>query len=327
MNNNEKGKIYEEFINTYINKLDTVEISYLWSDVPEQVLFDVNLINDYNKHRLKRKNKIIGTLDPINGLKDIGIDIIRINLNKKIVFVQCKNYTNTIMVNDLGGFWMMMAKYIKNNGMVYHSTNKLSINIKENITDRIKFVHKPMLTKAMSKIDPTIKLYDYQNDIVKLFNEYYKTDDKAILSMPCGTGKTLVSCYISKAYNVVIFISPLKQFAEQNIDRYKEYDSDRSYLLIDSDGTRDVAEIKKFILGHKKIMLSVTYKSCDIIVQLFDVLNDAFIIVDEFHNLSAKNIYSFDDEINGDDEKIDELNDNEDREIDEWDDGEDKEID
>ncbi len=291
MNNIEKGKLYENVINTYINTLPQTQISYLWNDVPEQVLFNAGLITDYNKHRLKRKNKII---DPNNSLKDVGIDIIQIDNNENIIFVQCKNYTNALKVDDLSGFWMMMAQHNEKMGIVYHSVNKLSTNIKENmINDRIKFIHKSI---PKTVINNTIKLYDYQEQIIKLYDDYYKQNNKSVLSMPCGTGKTLVSCYISRSYHIVIFVSPLKQFAEQNIDRYKEYDKDRAYLLVDSDGTRDVDTIKKFIKDNKKVMLSVTYKSCDIIAELMNVLLNPFIIIDEFHNLSSKNVYGLDNE-------------------------------
>ena len=297
MNNHEKGKLYEKVINTHINTLPTTSISFLWNDVPEQVLFDAGLMTDYNKHRLERKNKNVNIdpNDPINSLKDIGIDIIQIDIDGHIIFVQCKNYSNSLTIEDLAGFSWMMAQHHQNQGIVYYSTDKISRNIKATlVTDRIKFIYKPVLLpkiKIKIKLISKIKLYDYQDNIVKLYNKYYKTNDKAVLSMPCGTGKTLVSCYISKEYDLVIFISPLKQFAEQNIDRYKEYDPNRHYELIDSDGIRDFDEIKNIIKKHKKVMLSVTYKSCDIITQLRDALVNPFIIVDEFHNLSSKNIY------------------------------------
>ncbi len=148
------------------------------------------------------------------------------------------------------------------------------------------------------EIENGVQLYDYQQDIVKAYNEYYadKDNTKSVLVMPCATGKTIISCYVSKPYDVVIFISPLKQYAEQNIARYKSYDQDREYLLIDSDGTRDISKIKKFILDNKKVMLSVTYKSCDMIVQLFNILVNPIFIIDEFHDLSARNIYGSNDE-------------------------------
>ena len=76
-----KGKEYEIFINKYLNELDITKESYLWQNVPEQTLYDAGLITDYNEHRLKRKTT------KINPLRDVGIDIIRINKNNNIDFV------------------------------------------------------------------------------------------------------------------------------------------------------------------------------------------------------------------------------------------------
>ena len=40
-----------------------------------------------------------------------------------------------------------------------------------------------------------------------------------------------------------------------------------------------------FLKRNKRVMLSVTYKSCDVLVKIMDKLTNAFIIIDEFHNL------------------------------------------
>jgi predicted helicase len=94
--NQEKGIVYEKYINSYLNALSETKISYLWSDVPEQILFEARLITNYNKHRLARKNDEY----KINRLKDVGIDIIQITTTGNIVFVQCKNYSLTLRVFD-----------------------------------------------------------------------------------------------------------------------------------------------------------------------------------------------------------------------------------
>ena len=252
------GKEYERYVNEEINRLPETRISYLWNDVPEKVLVAAGLIGDYNKHRLARKNRKMNMHnnnnddDQVNSLKDVGIDIIQILKTGEIRFIQCKDYKNTILVGDLAGFWMIMAKHTDKQGIVYHSTNKLSINIKENISERIQFVHKPMPQEPVieGNGNQPIQLYDYQEPILRLYQEHYKTNVSAVLSLPCGIGKTVLSCFISRESDVVIFISPLKQFAEQNLERYAQYDNNRSCLLIDSDGTRDVEEIKDFIKIH-----------------------------------------------------------------------------
>lgn len=104
MANKIKGDKYEEYICNYLNSFKN-KIAYLWRDVPEQLLFEANLITDYNQHRLKRKNN-----DKINPLQDIGIDIVFIK-NHEFYFVQCKDYTNTIPVSDLAGFFMVMKQW------------------------------------------------------------------------------------------------------------------------------------------------------------------------------------------------------------------------
>ncbi len=372
-----KGTIYEIYINHYINTLQTTKISYLWKDIPETILYCCNIITEYNKHRLERKNEYINTNKKTNPLKDIGIDIIQVNIDGSFTFVQCKNYSNTIVIDHLSGFLAMMCEHAYTEGVVYHSENKISNNIKKIFhSDRIKFIHLPFDTNVQitekiknesteevnekimkteteneiveenkdkiieegkiqtvqqnvnvsrselieenigenksglieesksglteenkSKVETSIsskfELYDYQRKIVEIYHNHYLTNEKSILSSPSGTGKTAVSCFIAKEYKTIIFITPRRQYAEQNIERFIEYEPDRKCLLIDCDGTRNIVEIKKFISDNDKIMLSTTYHSCDIIVQLFDHIKDVFIIVDEFHNLSANNIYGY----------------------------------
>ena len=189
MNNAEKGLLYELFVNSYINTLPDTEISWRWNDVPKQVLFDSGLITDFNKHRLAKINK---NNDP-NTLKDVGIDIIQKNKDNSIDFVQCKNYANALKIDDLAGFSWIMLKHSTKTGFIYHSTNKISVHIKENMIDRIKLIHKPFdnLIKDDKKvIVENVELYDYQKEIVKLYNKHYETENKAVLAMPCGTGKT-----------------------------------------------------------------------------------------------------------------------------------------
>jgi len=299
MNNVIKGDIYEKFIRNYIDKFDYVSHVWLWKDVPEQKLFDTGLIIDYNKNRL---NRLKSKSNNENISKDIGIDIIQLNINGEFIYIQCKNYTHSLRIDHLAGFYMRMAQHIHTKGIVYHSTNKLSNNIKDyNMCKRIQFIHVPHISSQLgiktniaknTIVAPKIITpYPYQLEIIEKIRKYYIKNKKGILELPCATGKTLISCYVGKNYKHLILISPLKQFAEQNRQRYKEYDPDRKGLLIDSDGTRDIDTIKKFIKSNKSLIFSATYKSCDIILQILKYLKDPFIIIDEFHNFSRNNIY------------------------------------
>ncbi len=90
-----------------------------------------------------------------------------------------------------------------------------------------------MFSVKIILIEPNIiKLYDYQKNIINLADDYYKNNNSSILSLPCGTGETLISCYIAMNYKHVIMITPLKQYAKQNIDRFQLYENYRNSLLI-----------------------------------------------------------------------------------------------
>ena len=90
MNNIIKGYQYEIFINDYLNSNDNIKISYLWKDIPEDILYTYAFINSIHDVRLNRKT------NNINKLEDIGTDIIYINQNDECIIVQCKNFNKPI---------------------------------------------------------------------------------------------------------------------------------------------------------------------------------------------------------------------------------------
>ena len=283
MNNNIKGYLYEVQIRDYIiNELN--KQAFLWSDTPETLLLEHKIIGSHNEARLKRKE---------NSLIDTDVDIIQVDYNK-LSFVQCKNgYKKGIIIEDLAGFSIMTLTYQNfiNKGYVYY-TNKLSKNILSlPQTNIIEFIKQPFIEPINDSFNETIiKPYDYQLEAVNKFNEYYINNDRGILSLPCGTGKTYTSYLISSKYKQIIIISPLKQFAKQNLDRYIEYGYKNNTLLIDSDGTRDKKEIKTFIKSNESFLISSTYCSVDMIHKCLKYMKDPFIIIDEFHNLSKSNV-------------------------------------
>ena len=281
MNNKIKGDLYELQIKNYIiNELN--KPAYLWSETPENILIKNGIIGSHNQHRLNRK------LIKENKLQDTGIDIIQVDENNLCSLIQCKNgYKNGLTYSDLTGFALWLLSLDKLNGNIYY-TNKLSENIKcLPPNKRINYIKQNFIfNEEIIKGNSSIKPYDYQ---LKAVNEFKnKFVNRGILSMPCGTGKTFTSYLISKNYNQVIILSPLKQFAKQNLDRYIEYGYNGVSLLVDSDGERDKELITKFINLNEKFLISSTFDSIDVLP--FELLNDSLIIIDEFHNLSKNNV-------------------------------------
>ena len=287
----EKGYKYEVFVkNHIINNLN--KEAYLWKDIPEKILIDSKLIHSHNENRLKRKEKLNN-----NPLIDVGIDILQKD-EDNFTFVQCKNgYKSGLIIEDLAGFYMQMFNHINVNVHVYY-TSKLSRNITENaINNRIQYIKLLMNeTETKEEVKTEFKPHDYQieasNKIINYFRDN-NDNNKAILSMPCGCGKTFTSYLIANKYDKVVMISPLRQFAKQNLDRYVQYGRTNT-LLLDSDGTRDLDEITEFINNNSKLLISATYKSVDILQQLN--LTNCLIIIDEFHNLSKNNVCNEEDD-------------------------------
>jgi len=291
MENQIKGSNYEIQVRDYIiNNLNNN--AYLWKDIPENILIDTGIINSHNQNRIIRKE------NKENPIQDTGIDLIQIDSNNKYILIQCKNgYKNGITMQDLSGFmcWMVSLDTLK--GCVYY-TNKLSNSIKNlPITNRVEYIKHEYITNENDiKYNKNIyKPHEYQKNAVNKFNIYFENNKRGILSMPCGTGKTYTSFLISKKYDQIIILSPLRQFARQNLDKYIEYGYKNKSLLVNSDGERDIDLIREFILNNKKFLISSTFFSIDVIEQCLQYMKNPLIIIDEFHNISKTNLVDSDD--------------------------------
>jgi superfamily II DNA or RNA helicase/cell shape-determining protein MreC len=274
--------------------------------------------------RLSRKNINEGYL---HNHKDIGIDIVQIE-NDKCTIVQCKNgYNNGLCVDDISGIMMRCAFNRDVNTFIYY-TSFLSRNIlytanissyvvhidcsnridhtlfetyetsetSETSNNKIYFVKLPYENGNLDNPDKEdikteIVPYSYQTEAVNKFKEHYDTNNRGILSLPCGCGKTYTSYLISNDYKHIVIISPLREFASQNLNRFIEYGYDKkNTLLVDTDGNRDINSIKEFIKENNNLVISCTYNSMDLISECLDMFKDALFIIDEFHNLSKANI-------------------------------------
>jgi len=309
MDNLQKGFFYELYVKNFI-LLKLNKNAYLWNECPENILIENKLVHSHNDMRLIRKNIKDGFL---HNHKDIGIDIIQINDDNNISLVQCKNgYSNGLCVKDIAGIMMRFA-FSRVSTYIYY-TDCLSKNIKytsyispyvvnidcsnkidnlqeiNNDDNNINFIKLPIIENKEVVIKNKIEPYSYQIEAYKKFKEYFETENRGILSLPPGTGKTYASYLIANDYNQIILISPLKEFAYQNLIRFIEYGYDRKTLLVDSDGIRDINEIKQFIKDNNNFLISCTYCSVDLISECLDLFNNPLFIIDEFHNLSKANI-------------------------------------
>ena len=149
MENKIKGDEYEFYICSHLNKSGTYKNAYLWKYVPEQLLYEAGFITDYNEHRLKRKHD----RDIKNPLQDIGVHIVVHARNNQFILVQCKNYTGTVHLNDLGGFFGMLLVHKSKTGILYY-TSKISSKVLEICSNskNLQAVRKPMQKRKLKQV-------------------------------------------------------------------------------------------------------------------------------------------------------------------------------
>jgi len=319
-NTKEKGDIYEKYI--YYNLLETNKYKnvWLWKNVPEYYLLKSGIMDNWNNARLIRKKDNIDNLE--NRLPDFATDLFTLeqddNNNDKYSIIQCKNYDDSrkLRPEHLGTFYFMMYRYSRYvNGLVFH-TNDLCENLlnHSNTNDNIKYNRVSIEEDKyeLYNLDKDLNIDNIEinenNSILEPFQyqidayEALKGKHRTVLQMACGTGKTLVSILLAKDYKQNIIISPLKAYCEQNMERFtSQMPEEYKMLIIDGDNDgRNIHKIIEFIKNNEKICLFVTYKSIDIINKLISyvddnndikLLNDYFVIIDEFHNISYQDVY------------------------------------
>jgi predicted helicase len=301
ISNKEKDDMYEIQIRNHI-LFSLKKPAYFYSDTPVQILIDNGIDDSYDDHRLKR---IANKEAKLNPLRDTGVDIIQLESDGSCTLVLCINgWKDDVAYSRLASFSLLLLHYPKLYGHVYY-TDKISNNIQSFPPNpRLSFIKQPFMHPTTIKIADTVdmKPYQYQLDVVKNFKEKFRNGGRirGILSMPCGTGKTYESYLLSKDRKQIIILSPLKQHAKQSLDKFIEYgySKDKS-LLVDSDGERDIDNIKKFIEENNSFLMSATFWSIDVIRKVLPFMKNPLIFVDEFHNLSKRNVMDKNDDFYG----------------------------
>jgi predicted helicase len=175
--------------------------AYLWHETPETLLINQGIIGCHNDGREIRLDR--------NPHRDTGIDIIQVDADGTCSLVQCKNgYKAGLTLTDVGSFlgWMFKTEHkarepegpcpplrIGTLGYLYF-TDKISTNLANILGNpRLQCIKHPFVEPNIQTEPvgaPEIVPRDYQLDAVAAFSQPF---NRGILSMPCGTGKTLVS--------------------------------------------------------------------------------------------------------------------------------------
>jgi superfamily II DNA or RNA helicase/ribonuclease BN (tRNA processing enzyme) len=287
---------------------DSLQAIYHWNIVPENFLWESGYINDINQNRLRRLLKHKSTPDSEKPLlRDVGFDAMSLEIIDGIPTycgLQAKMYSknNKVTGDCLGTFYAKMRSLEKKNplskGYLY-STSSLQVDIQENFKpfdteSNLEF--KPLLweppdkrtlpTKSLEIPETSLTLRDYQE---KIINECMEYNGIQFIHIPCGLGKTLITCHILKRKDIskIYAIAPLK-ISVENLRRIHSFFPEYSILLVDSDteGTTDIEFIKDFIRTHDKYIILSTFESTgEILSKIITDFEDSCLVCDEVHNV------------------------------------------
>lgn len=133
------------------------------------------------------------------------------------------------------------------------------------------------------------KPFDYQKIIIDTTIEYFLKENKGILNIPCGVGKTLTSLWISdkiKNDKIIIGVPNIELLEQWEFD-VKDMFPNHYILKVQSGINTDT--IKNTIVNNDKIIILTTYTSSYKIKKSSNILFDIK-ICDEAHHLTSQDM-------------------------------------
>lgn len=280
--NKQKGDEYEYTVLKYLKtRKDEYDEVWLNKEIPLEILEATNL-----KENIKT---IINYKEC-----DIGFDILGLKDNE-YYFIQCKNYKNTLCINDLCSFYFLLYEY-NLKGVIYYS-GELSKRLLELNNNNVKYCYLNMNNIRLDldlnmNLKKEIEYRQYQYEAYEML----KNEQRSIISIPCGMGKTYIGYLLSRNYKNIILITPTRVLTEELLNRfYQYYDTKYNPILLSMDGELD---INKLTIANNNI-IGTTYKSVNILNDLLKDhnLENKLFIFDEYHNLSLNNLENEKDDI------------------------------
>lgn len=186
-----------------------------------------------------------------------------------------------------------IQKYFDNKDIWYKKLDKNEIDKlsrtsreKNNYTnDRMDIVNK----KYYSSIIKEKKPYSYQQNIINKTIEYFDKNNKGILVLSCGMGKTLISLWISQKLNhnsILIGVPNIELLEQWDTDIKNEFCEHKILKIYNGIKNNVIQEIKK----HTKIIILTTYASSYKVKKNFEDIIFDIKICDETHHLTSFNM-------------------------------------
>ena len=206
--------------------------------------------------------------------------------------------------NERNEFFQTEYFYCKDNNKFHQSIidilDKIKINYKvhdthnfdrkyyDNKPDTFEPNEKPIKNQIVNELTPRA---DQEIIIDKSYN-YFQINEKGMLILMCGVGKTLISLWITQKLNFskIIIGVPNKLLVKQWSIEIKKIFPTTNFLLVKGGITTE--DIEEFLKNNKSFIVITTYSSCHKILSASKKLNIIFDmkINDECHHLSSSNM-------------------------------------
>ena len=222
---------------------------------------------------------------------EIEYEILCLHQNKRNNFYQ----TEYFYCDDNNKFHQSIINVLNIRKIKYivHDIHDFDKNNYDNVNEPLNRTLE--LEKFMKK---TLVPRDYQNEIITTSIEYYQKNNKGMLILICGVGKTLISLWIAlklKSNSILIGVPNsllLEQWEEIIKGNNKTYAimPNINILLVNSYCNKN--DIIDFLKINKKCVVITTYHSSLKVLKATDELNYEFDmkIPDECHHLTTSNM-------------------------------------
>jgi predicted helicase len=307
---NERGKAFEDFV-------------YLFLDLKRD-LYNIEELYQENEIPTKYRRKL--NLEST----DYGVDGLIVSRDGDLYAYQVKfrsDRNDTPSHRELSKFYTEGSK----SSQLYVITNAYdiasSIKKKEKIhflsSEQFDDLEEDFFERLHSRVEgekterTLYDPYDFQEEIINDVVDGFKQNDRGKLIAACGTGKTLMSLWISERLDTdtVLFVAPSLALVRQTIDEWTSQASEEQkfdYLAVCSDSSVDAGEdhwelpiedvdipvstdqneVNEFIEkdhNYKKVVFS-TYHSLDRVMDAIDDSDDFsfdLTIFDEAHRTAG----------------------------------------
>ena len=317
------GRLYELQVITH-HGAATGETVWHNEVIPEEELVQCGFIHDFNQHRLFRlaaKAEAAGREGP--RFRDYGMDFLSKDVEGVYHAGQAKfRSRGCIGANDLGTFMNVVHNRLRTTGHIY-TTCPLEINLREDVLNsRGMLVHHRLALDAADAARTDVDAAEPAPPAVEidyLLRPYQcaavdaicarpvasadagadaDTGNRKALQLFCGGGKTLIAGHALRRRDdaLVVCVAPLKMSVDQLRTRLVPFLPNHEVLLVDSDegGTTDVDEVRAAVGRARRgeegddpgrLVVFSTYKSAEAVLAQVDFGEDAFLLVDEVHNM------------------------------------------